>query len=141
MSRWRNGSDDGPSGVPSPDRVPPGLNHCVLTGELTGEAKEGRSPSGEPVALLRIEFPVADLAHPRRLWKWASIGIEVPDDLAQRRAGELLGGAPVLVAGQVSERWVIEDGRSCRRGCIVAAHLHPGPLPSNDELLIPEVRP
>jgi hypothetical protein len=90
--------------------------------------------------LLRIEFPVADLARPRRLWTWASIGIEVPDDLARRRARELQGGTPVLVAGQVSERWVIEDGCSCRRGCIVATHLHPGPLPGDDELLIPEAR-
>lgn len=129
-------------GVPCPEATPPGLNHCILTGELTADPREGRGPTGEPVTLLRIEFPVANLAHPRRLWTWASVGIEVPDALARHRVRELRGGAPILVAGQISERWVIEAGRSCRRGFIVASLVHPGPCPpSSDELFIPGAEP
>lgn len=40
------------------------------------------------------------------------------------RAG-LEGGAPILAAGQLSERWVISDGRTSKRAAIVAALVHP----------------
>ena len=47
------------------------------------------------------------------------------------------GGAPILAAGQLSERWMIEDGRSGKRGVIVAALVHPGTPPDQpDELFI-----
>jgi hypothetical protein len=119
------------------------VNHSILTGELSAESREGRSPTGDPVTLLRIEFPVADLAHPRRPWRWTSFGVEVPGDLPrQRGVKDLQGGAPILVAGQLSERWVIEQGRSYRRGFIVASLLHPRPLPDQPgELFVTGGRP
>lgn len=108
---------------------PPALNHCVLTGELSAEPQEGRSPAGDPVLFLRIEFPVADPVHPRALWAWAAIGIEVVDALARARAENLRGGTPVLVAGQISERWVIEGRRTYRRAVVVASMVHSGASP------------
>lgn len=94
---------------------------------LSADPQEGRSPTGDRVTLLRIEFPVADPDHPQALWTWASCMIEVPGDRARGKAEELRGGASVLVAGQLSDRWMIEGGHTSRRGVLVASLIHPGP--------------
>jgi hypothetical protein len=121
-----------------PESKPPGLNHSILTGTLLDDPCPGRNPIGEAVTLLRIEFPVADPEHPRMLLTWASCEVEVSAALAeQHRIGELEGGAPILVAGQLSERWVSSGGRTSKRSAIVAMLVHPGPAPGHDELLIP----
>ena len=121
-----------------PDSKPPGLNHSVLTGTLLDDPRPGRNPIGEPVTLLRIEFPVADPGHPQMLLTWASCEVEVSAALAERHGiGELEGGAPILAAGQLSERWGSAGGRSGRRSAIVAMLVHPGPPPGHDELLVP----
>ena len=125
-----------------PDPDPPGLNHSVVTGTLLDDPRRGRNPIGEPVTLLRIEFPVADPEHPQMLLTWASCEVEVSAALAEQHGiRELEGGAPILAAGQLSERWVISGGRSSKRSAIVAMLVHPGPPPSHDELLIPGGRP
>jgi hypothetical protein len=125
-----------------PESRPPGLNHSVLTGTLLDDPQPGRNPIGEPVTLLRIEFPVADPEHPRMLLTWASCEVEVSAALAERHGiGELEGGVPILAAGQLSERWVSSGGRSSKRSAMVAALIHPGPPPGHDELLIPGGRP
>lgn len=125
------------------ESTPPGLNHSILTGTLMDDPRLARSPVGDPVTLLRIEFPVADPERPQVLWAWASCEVEVPDTLAEQHGiRELQGGAPILAAGQLSERWAIADGRSGKRGVIVAALVHPGPPPDQpEELLIPGGRP
>jgi hypothetical protein len=121
-----------------PDSDPPGLNHSVLTGRLLDDPRPGRDPMGEPVTLLRIEFPVADPERPQMLLTWASCEVEVSAALAEQHGiRELEGGAPILAAGQLSERWVSSGGRSSKRSAIVAALIHPGSPPSHDELLIP----
>jgi hypothetical protein len=52
------------------------------------------------------------------------------DALADRHGiRELQGGAPILAAGQLSERWAISDGRTSKRAVIVAALVHPGRPP------------
>lgn len=90
------------------------------------------------MTLLRVEFPVSDPECPQTLWTWASCEVEVPAVLVDRHGiGELEGGAAILVAGQLSERWAISGGRSGRRAAIVAALVHPGQPPSDDELLVP----
>ena len=116
---------------PFPESTPPEINHAVLTGTLNGDPQEGRSPTGDPVALLRIEFPVADPEHPQALWTWASCLVEVPDDRARQGVEELQGGASVLAAGQLSDRWMIENGHTSRRGVIVAALVKSGPPPAH----------
>jgi hypothetical protein len=83
----------------------------------------------DPVALLRIEFPVADPEYPQALWTWASCVVEVPDNLAGRSVKELRAGARMLVAGQLSEREVVENGSTTRRSVIVAALVKWGPPP------------
>lgn len=83
-----------------------------------------------------IEFPVADPDHPRTLWTWASCLIEVPRGRAKRDLDELHGGASVLAAGQLSDRWMIEDGHTSRRGVIVATLLKVGPPPDSPALFI-----
>lgn len=121
-----------------PESSPPGLNHSILTGTLTDHPRLGRNPVGERVTLLRVEFPVADPERPQMLWAWASCEVEVSDALADRHGiRELEGGAPILAAGQLSERWAISDGRTSKRAAIVAALVHPGPPPGYHELLIP----
>lgn len=121
-----------------PDSNPPGLNHSILTGTLLGDPRPGRSPVGEPVTLLGVEFPVADPESPQTLWTWATCEVEVPAALAERHdVHELEGGAAILAAGQLSERWAISDGRSSKRAAIVAALVQPGQPPGDDELLIP----
>lgn len=125
-----------------PESRPPGLNHSVLTGTLLDDPRRGRNPIGEPVTLLRIEFPVADPERPQMLLTWASCEVEVSDALAEQHGiRELEGGAPILAAGQPSDRWVSSGGRSSKRSVIVAMLVHPGPPPGFDEMLIPGGRP
>lgn len=125
-----------------PESNPPGLNHSILTGTLLDAPRPGRNPIGEPVTLVTVEFPVADHKHPQTLLTWASCEIEVSAALAEQHGIRgLEGGAPILAAGQLSERWVSSDGRSSRRSAIVAMLVHPGPPPDHDELLIPGDRP
>ncbi len=108
---------------------PPKINHSVLTGRLSADPQEARSPVGGRVTLLRIEFPVADPDLPQALWTWASCLVEVPVDRARRDVEELRGGASVLAAGQLSDRWMIESGHASRRGVIVATLVKAGPPP------------
>lgn len=122
--------------APFPESIPPGINHAVLTGTLSADPQEGRSPAGDRVTLLRVEFPVADPRHPQMLWTWASCLVEVPADCARRDIGVLHGGATVLAAGQLSDRWMIEDGHTSRRGVIVATLLKPGPPPERPDLFV-----
>jgi len=98
-----------------------GLNHSILSGTLIYGPRYDRKPFGEPVALLRLEFPVADHERPHTLWTWASCEVEV--------------------SGQLSKRWAIADGRTGRRTTIVATLVGPEPHPDHDELLIPGARP
>jgi hypothetical protein len=108
MSRPRQGRR-----VPFPPLEPPGLNHVVVTGMVSAQPQPARGPTGEPVTLLRVEFPVAHPDHPQVLWAWASCMVEVP---ASTEIEQLHGGAPVVAAGQLSDRWVIENGHTSRRG-------------------------
>lgn len=90
------------------------------------------------MTLLGVEFPVADPERPQMLWTWATCEVEVPAALADRHGiHELQGGAVILAAGQLSERWAISGGRSSKRAAIVAALVDPGPALSHDELLVP----
>lgn len=109
-----------------PASIPPEINHAVLTARLGADPQAARSPLGEPVTLLRVEFPVADPGDPQVLWTWASCMVEVPEGRASLDLDELRGGAPVLVAGQVSDRWVIEGGHTCRCAVIVATLVKSG---------------
>ena len=115
--------------APFPASIPPEINHAVLTGRLSAEPQETRSPLGERVTLLRVEFPVVDPDHPGALWTWASCLVEVPGDRARREIEELRGGSSVLAAGQLSNRWVIEGGHTSRCGVIVATLVKAGPPP------------
>ena len=135
MSGWLSRAGNGRR-APFPASTPPEINHAVLTGRLSAEPQEARSPLGERVTLLRIEFPVADPDHPQVLWAWASCLVEVPGDRSKRDIEELHGGASVLAAGQLSERWMIEDGHTSRRGVIVATLLKAGPPPESPALFI-----
>ncbi|MBW8060770.1 MAG: hypothetical protein FVQ78_10765 [Solirubrobacterales bacterium] len=128
MSGWIAGSGNGRR-PPFPESTPPDINHSVLTGMLSGDPQEGRSPTGGPVTLLRIEFPVADPDHPQALWSWANCLVEVPAARARRDIEGLRGGASVLAAGQISDRWMVENGHTSRRGVIVATLLKAGPPP------------
>lgn len=100
---------------------PPEINHAILTGSLAADPQEGRSPTGEPVTLLRVEFPVIDPDRPRSLWRCASCLVEVPDGRSARDIEQLRGGSQVLAAGQISDRWAIEGGHTSRCGVIVAS--------------------
>jgi hypothetical protein len=53
----------------------------------------------------------------------------VPGDVGGHRVEELKKGAPVLVAGKLSERCSLEDGHARCHGAIVASLIHPGPPP------------
>ena len=109
--------------------TPPPLNYAVVTGKLLDDPREGGGPRGTPVLVMQIEFPVAHPEHPRLLWTHATYEVEVPGDVGGRHVEELKKGAPVLVAGQLSERCSLEDGRANCRGAIVANLIHPGPPP------------
>lgn len=110
-----------------PAAGPPEINHAVLTGKLSADPQEGRSPTGEPVRLLRVEFPVIDPDCPRSLWRCASCLVEVPTSRSARDIEELRGGMPILAAGQISDRWTIEGGHTSRSGVIVATMVKGGP--------------
>jgi hypothetical protein len=112
-----------------PEQTPPGLNYAVVTGTLLDDPREGGGPGGTPVLVMEIEFPVADPEHPRLLWTYATYEVEIPGDVGGRHVEELKKGAPVLVAGRLSERCSLEDGRASCRGTIVANLIHPGPPP------------
>ncbi len=109
-----------------PESTPPGLNYVVVTGKLLGEPKEGGGPNGDPVLIAQIEFPVAHPEHPKLLWAYATYEVEVPGDVGGRDVEELRKDTPVLVAGQLSERLSLQDGRSSRHGAIVASLLKVG---------------
>lgn len=133
---------NGRSRLRLPESYPPGLNHSILAGTLIDDSRPGRNPVGEPITLLRVEFPVADPERPQTLWTWASCEVEVPDALVERHGiREMEGGASVLAAGQLSERWVVSGGRSARRAAIVASLIRPGPPPGREELLVAGLRP
>jgi hypothetical protein len=119
-----------------PRSTPPEINHAVVTGRLSAEPQEAGSPLGGRVTLLRIEFPVADPDHPQALWTWASCLVEVPEDRTRRDIEELRGGASVLAAGQLSDRWMIEGGDTSRRGVIVATLVKAGPPPEQPDLFV-----
>jgi hypothetical protein len=99
----------------------------VVTGMVSAQPQPARGPTGEPVTLLRVEFPVAHPDHPQVLWAWGSCLVEVPAGRAEGEIEGLHGGASVIVAGQLSGRWVIENGHTSRCGVIVATLLKPGP--------------
>jgi hypothetical protein len=105
----------------------PGLNYAVVSGKLLGEPRQGGGPGGDPVLIAEIEFPVAHPEHPRLLWAYASYEVELPGDLGGREVETLPKGTRVLVAGQLSERLSLQDGRSSRSGAIVASLLRVGP--------------
>jgi hypothetical protein len=124
-----------------PISKPPAINHAVITGRLSGDPQEARGPNGDRVALLRVEFPVADPRHPWALWTWASCLVEVPGDRTKRDVDDLHGGASVLAAGQLSARWMIEGGHTSRSGVIVATLVKSGPGGNDVEPGGPERRP
>jgi hypothetical protein len=130
MSGWTSRPGNGHR-APFPRSIPPEINHAVLTGRLSAEPQEARSRTGERIALLRVEFPVADPRHPRTLWTWASCLVEVPGERVRRGIEGLDGGAPVLAAGQLSARWMIEGVHTSRRGVIVATTVKAGPPPES----------
>jgi hypothetical protein len=114
------------------------LNHAILTGTLTDGPRAGRNPAGRSVCLLRIEFPVADPEHPEMLLTSASCEIEVPEALVdQHGVRDLQGGASILAAGQLSERWAISGGRSSKRAALVAALVRPERQADPQGLLLP----
>jgi hypothetical protein len=119
-----------------PETLPPPLNHAVVTGKLLGDPRPGWGPSEEPVTLLEVEFPVAHPEHPRFLWAYATYDVEVPGDVGGREVEEMRKGTPLMVAGQLSERLSIEDGRTSRHPVLVAALLHAGP-PEGDGPSVP----
>ena len=122
------------SGPALPAGGPPAINHAVLTGRLSADPQEGRNPNGESVRLLRVEFPVTHPDRPRSLWRCANCLVEV---LASRpEVEELRGGMPVLAAGQISDRWMIEGGHTSRSGVIVATLVKGGPAAAPEGLLL-----
>jgi len=118
-----------------PEQTPPGLNYVVVTGKLLGDPRQGGGPGGTPVLLMEIEFPVADPEHPRLLWTLATYEVEVPGDVGGRQVEGLIRGAPVLVAGKLSQRCSLQDGHADCRGAIVANLIQPGPPPEHHDIL------
>lgn len=117
-----------------PPSTPFDINHAVLTGTLSADPQPSRSPTGEPVMLLRVDFPVADPEHPRMLWTWTSYLVEVPVDRVKGEIEELHVGTPLLAAGRLSDRWMIENGHASRRGVVVATLVKPGAQEAHLEL-------
>lgn len=113
---------------------PLAINHAVLTGTLTAEPQPARGPTGEDVTLLHVAFPVVDPDHPRMLWTSASYLVEVPAARAKRDIEQLQAGASLLAAGQLSERWMIENGHTSRRGVILATMVKSGSPETRIEL-------
>lgn len=125
-----------------PESNPPRLNHSILTGTLIDVPGPGRNPVGQSFTLLPVEFPVADPARPQVLLTWGPCVVEALDALADRHGIRgLEGGAPILAAGQLSERWAISDGRTSKRAAIIATLVHSGLPPSHGELLTSGGRP
>jgi len=118
-----------------PKQTPPGLNYAVVTGKLLADPRQGGGPGGTPVLVMEIEFPVADPEYPRLLWTYATYEVEVPGDVGGPNAEELKKGASVLVAGKLSERCSLQDGRSNCRGAILASLIQPGPPPEHRDIL------
>jgi len=118
-----------------PEQTPPGLNYVVVTGKLLADPKRGGGPGGIPVLLMEIEFPVADPEHPRLLWTHASYEVEVPGDVGGRQVEGLIRGAPVLVAGKLTQRCSLQDGHADCRGAILANLIQPGPPPEHLDIL------
>lgn len=110
-----------------PESSPPGLNYAVVTGKLLEEPREGGGPGGNPVLVADLEFPVAHPEHPRLLWAYATYTVEVPGDVGGRDVEGLGKGTPVLVAGQLSQRLSLQDGRAERDPAILASLLKVGP--------------
>jgi hypothetical protein len=117
-----------------PTGGPPEINHAVLTGRLSADPQEGRSPTGEPVRLLRVEFPVTDPDRPRSQWRCATCLVEVP--ASRPEVEELRGGMSILAAGQISDRWTIEGGHTSRSGVIVATLVKGGPPGASAAVLL-----
>jgi len=124
--RRRSGNGQQSRRLPFPESTPPGLNHLVVTGTISGEPRQARSPQGDVVALFPMAFPVRDPERPQRLLTWASCKVEVPEVLVEQSLPDLQVGAPVLAGGQLSERQG-EDSR----GVIVAAIIHASDPPSD----------
>jgi single-stranded DNA-binding protein len=122
--------------APLPARTPPEINHAVLTGRLGADPQEGRSPVGDRVTLLRVEFPVADPDRPQTLWRCATCLVEVSESRSRLDIEELRGGSPVLATGQLSDRWTIEGGHTSRCGVIVADQVKAGPPEIPERLLL-----
>lgn len=70
----------------------------------------------------------ADPDHPRLLWTWASYLVEAPTGGIYPEIEQLRAGVPLLAAGQLSYRWMIENGHATRCGVIVATTVKPGAL-------------
>jgi hypothetical protein len=113
---------------PFPESIPPGLNHLVVTGTLSGEPRQAKGPQGDVVVLFPMAFPVRDPERPQQLWTWASCEVEAPGLVAEQSLSDLRVGAPVLAGGQLGER---DGGDGGRRGVIVASNVHPGDLPGD----------
>jgi hypothetical protein len=110
-----------------PESEWPGLNYAVVSGKLLGEPRQGGGPGGDSVLIAEVEFPVAHPEHPRLLWAYASYEVELPGDLGGQEVEALPKGTAVLVAGQLSERLLLQDSRSSRSGAIVASLLRVEP--------------
>lgn len=120
-----------------PETLPKRLNHAILTGKLLSDPREGWGPSGDPVGLVEIEFPVPHPSHPQYLWAYATYDVEIHGEVGERYASELRTGAEVLVAGRLSERMEIVDGRHARRPTIVAVQIHPAPSEEERVAVVP----
>ena len=70
------------------------------------------------------------------LWRCASCLVEVAAGRSKRDVEELRGGSPILVAGQISDRWMIEGGHTSRSGVIVASMVKSGPAEGAKEFLL-----
>jgi hypothetical protein len=79
------------------------------------------------VSLISVEFPVRDPEKPQELLTLARCEVEVSEALAERSLSRLEIGAPVLAGGQLSSR------RDTSRGVIVAAIIHPGGPPDDQQ--------
>ena len=130
MAGWRcRTASRPPRRKPFPEPTPPGLNHLVVTGTVSGEPRQASSPQGDLVVLFSMAFPVRDPKRPQQLWTWASCGVEIPEPLVEHRLSDLQVGSPVLAGGQLSEREPIGD--KDRHGVIVADIVHPGEPPGD----------
>lgn len=125
-----------------PKSMPLPINHIMVAGTLVSDPRPGRSPAGGSATFLQIEFPVADPENPHLLWTWAGCDVEVSEALAQKHGIlELQGGATILAAGQLGDRWAINDGRTGKRAVIVAVLIHPGLPPEDDRVAVPARQP